>query len=787
MLAKSFLKSHPGAQFGLFFLNPVESWIALPNTFVLQPRDLDLPAGEEWRLPMILSPREMMVLLRPALLRTLLQKRGAEVAAYFEHSTVLFGSLTESELPNAETPILASVRIDNENRDFGRSFTAVRAGAEAALSAWFEQGWEDTVIRHLPSQREDGLEVLEKGFDAVPHKTVRSPGFACSYATLDPKTFEATVDGNKVDGAPLRSFDFRGYDPDKPHLLSKYQGSEPRILLSECRALARFCEEYRENLTRNAIGQSPRLSSPFDTLAGGVRIDERMRRLYAEALEKFRRGETPEPPSPFGPLGEEGFLRWLNEPLNRSSAPVTRYMLAVLDDRPDVKQSVREPLGADAAAFRHWYQLYGRHELDLPSVVAPDAVAGSRSNSAKPGNPPTSALNVAGYFRAELGLGTAARSILSALEAADIPFNTVSFGATANRQEHPFDERRADAPAADINLVCVNPDQFSAFAEETGPELRQGRYTIGVWFWEVEDFPKSFHGAFNYVNEVWVASEFMRETFLKVSRKPVFKYRLPIQAPRVDRALSRTDLGLPAEFIFLFSFDFFSVLERKNPVGLIRAFTEAFPEGSGPVLVIKTINGDKRLLELEKLRYASRARKDIILMDGYLSPIENSTLTALADCYVSLHRSEGFGLTMAEAMALGKPTIGTAYSGNLEFMTPENSYLCPYQLCPVGLEREPYPATSQWADPDTKAAAQILRDVYTNREAAELRGRRAAADIRAGHFPALAGKVIHERLATIRRRRENAPSPTAEFLQDIIEELQAEIASLRSQFPPTAG
>jgi glycosyltransferase involved in cell wall biosynthesis len=781
LLAKSFSKFHPGARFGLFFLDRIEAAITIPNAFLLGPRDLDLPAGEEWRLPMTLTPREIAALLKPALLRTVLAKRGADIAAYFECSTVLFGSLSGSELPNPESPIVASSRIQNDHGDFGRSFTAARAGTEADLSAWFEGTWEENVIHHRHSPREERLEILETAFDAVPHATVQSAGFASSYANVDPNTFEAAGDGYKVDGAPLRSFDFRGYDPDKPHLLSKYLGLEPRILLSEYPALARLCEEYRDNLLRNAAGHSLRLSSPFDHMASGLRIDDRMRRLYSDALESFRRDGTPEPPSPFGPEGEPGFLRWLNASLTQSGPTVTRYMLAVLEDRPDVKQVVIEPLGADAAAFRHWYQLYGRHELELPPVVAPDEVGANKSNSGESANPRTPAVNVAGYFRAELGLGSAARSILSALEAAGIPFNTVPFGATANRQEHPFSERRADGPAADINLVCVNPDQFPRFAEETGPELRQGRYTIGVWFWEVEDFPRTLHGAFNYVDEVWVASEFMRETFLKVSRKPVFKYRLPIQVPEVDRALSRADLGLPAKYTFLFSFDFLSVLERKNPLGLIRAFTEAFPDGSGPALVIKTINGDKRLLEMEKLWYAARGRSDIMLKDGYLSPVENSTLTALADCYVSLHRSEGFGLTMAEAMALGKPTIATAYSGNLEFMTPENSYLCPYRLCAVGLEREPYPAASQWAEPDTSAAAQLLRDVYTNCEAAERRGQRAAEDIRALHCPAPAGEIMHQRLATIRRRRQNDRPRSAEALEDIIDELQTENARLRSQ------
>ncbi len=387
-------------------------------------------------------------------------------------------------------------------------------------------------------------------------------------------------------------------------------------------------------------------------------------------------------------------------------------------------------------------------------------------------------VNVAGYFRAELGLGTAARSLLAALEASEIPFNTILFEGTANRQTHPFVHRQAENGPADINIVCVNADQIAAFAEATGPELWQGRYTIGLWFWEVEDFPVEAHGAFNYVDEIWVASEFMRDTFRKVSPKPVFKCKLPVLRPEIDPSLSRADLGLPDRFVFLFSFDFLSVLERKNPLGLIKAFTQAFQPDEGPVLVIKTINGEKRILEMEKLRYAARGRSDILLMDGYLSAIENSTLTALSDCYVSLHRSEGFGLTIAEAMALGKPAIATAYSGNLEFMTEANSYLCPFQRCEVGPENAPYPATSHWSEPDLEAATALLRHVYEHQQEARDKGRQAAEDLRTLHSPRAVASVIRERLEKIRYRRSGlGPIRSIGLLEDQLEELQSLKAS----------
>jgi glycosyltransferase involved in cell wall biosynthesis len=181
---------------------------------------------------------------------------------------------------------------------------------------------------------------------------------------------------------------------------------------------------------------------------------------------------------------------------------------------------------------------------------------------------------------------------------------------------------------------------------------------------------------------------------------------------------------------------------------------------------------------MEKLRYAARGRSDILLRDGYLSAIENSTLTALSNCYVSLHRSEGFGLTIAEAMALGKPAIATAYSGNLEFMTETNSYLCPSQRCEVGPEKAPYPASSHWSEPDLEAATALLRHVYTHQQEALDKGLRAAEEIRALHSPRAVAPIIRARLAKIRYRRSGpGPMRSIGLLEDQLEELQSSKAS----------
>lgn len=780
VLATSFLKFHAGSEFAILLLDRTNEQISLADVKLLSLSDLGFEKADECRLPMLYGAHDLASFLKPALLLALL-KSGPAVVAYFEVATVIFSSLSDIlGTVQGENRIAATESVRSDRGEIGRSFIAVGSGMEEKLRSWFRH-LEEEDFKNETASGDNAGSSLEGFFDALSPHLISCPGFAINFSNLNPETFTWTGEHYEVDGTPLRSFDFRGYDPHQPHLFTKYQGSEPRILLSEWPVIARICGEYQDKVEQAGYDKRRHPSYRFDDLPSGLRIDHRMLNIYRQAYKKHKSDLEKEPPSPFGPGGEQAFLDWLNEPIGQGPKVVTRYMLAVYDEREDVRQAFPDPTGADAARFRGWYVLYGHREFDLPAaVLPPDTRSKAGANEGASDTLSKVPVNVAGYFRAELGLGTAARSLVAALEVAGIPFNTIAFEGTANRQTQPFVPRQAKAGSADTNIMCVNADKIAVFAEEAGPELFHGRYNIGVWFWEVEDFPAWAHGAFNYVDEVWVASEFMRDTFRKVSPKAVFKFKLPVLKPEIDRSLSRGDLDLPDRFVFLFGFDFFSVLERKNPLGLIEAFTQAFRPAEGPVLVIKTINGEKRLPEMERLRYAARGRPDVILRDGYLSAIENHSLTALADCYVSLHRSEGFGLTIAEAMALGKPAIATAYSGNLEFMTEENSYLCPAERSKVGPERAPYPASSHWSEPDLATAARLLRHVYTNQEEAREKGRLAAEQIRELHAPAVSGALIRDRIAKIRRRRAVIPPRSNSLLEDRLEELEAENARLRT-------
>jgi glycosyltransferase involved in cell wall biosynthesis len=568
---------------------------------------------------------------------------------------------------------------------------------------------------------------------------------------------------------PLRFFHFSGFNPETPWLLSQHQGDRPRILLSEHPVLAALCEDYKALLDHAGFAASSRRRYGWEVSAGGLAMTGRIRRLYWSALMAAERGGAPEPPDPFDTTDPHAFTAWLNAPDEQRSRRWSRYLHAIYQARSDVQAHMEDIDGAGAARFGNWLRSDGVAQERIPPCLTPPAPRDEcESGTPRQGaeSAPPHGLNVAGYLHAELGIGEAARLLTRAIEAAGCAYTTAALPAPHSRQQHPFE---ASEPAAgtpfDINLLCVNADTTSAFARHADPSFFVDRHTIGYWFWEVDPLPAVMHGAFDHVDEVWTATEYVAGIVRTAAagRKPVFIVPLPLVAPHRSGVFTREQLGLPDRFVFLFVFDFLSVMERKNPLGAIEAFCAAFAPGEGPVLVLKSINGDACVSQLERLRRAAAHRSDIILRDGYVSADEKNALLAACDCYLSLHRAEGLGLTLAEAMALGKPAIATGYSGNRHFMTDDNSFLVEYRLANASGDCAPYPPGARWAEPDLDHAAQLMRTVYQHPGEAAQRADRGRTDLLLRHGAMSSASAISNRLAEIRRARSAAaPAVAAE-------------------------
>jgi Glycosyl transferases group 1 len=379
---------------------------------------------------------------------------------------------------------------------------------------------------------------------------------------------------------------------------------------------------------------------------------------------------------------------------------------------------------------------------------------------------PTSlrAVRLAGYLTGVMGTGEHGRQLAGALRAQGIPVLTTTIHGPGALEDESLAPAADDSAAADrfatVNLLCVNADSVAMVARQLGDAFFDDRYTIGFWAWEVGAFPEQFQGAFDHLDEVWVGSRHVRDAIAPGATKPVIAIPQPVSMT-LEAERAPAPGGLPGGFRFLFAFDYLSIFQRKNPLATVAAFARAFPrDGDAEAsLIVKSLNHDHNPSAHERLRAAAADHAGVHLIQERLSKRDRDGLLASADCYVSLHRAEGFGYTLAESMWLGKPVIATGYSGNLDFMSAANSYLVEHQLVPIGPGSEPYPPDGVWAQPDVDHAARLMREVFENREEAARRGAQAAVDIRASNGPEAAGRAMAARLealeaeGTLRGRR----------------------------------
>lgn len=493
--------------------------------------------------------------------------------------------------------------------------------------------------------------------------------------------------------------DLDGFEQSTPWLLRPSSELRARNLLSSLPLL----RDAIDSVADQTVGPPQPLALP-----GGIMVDPIIRRTMADGLAMARSGTRSLPPEPFG-SSQSAFLRWLEEPV-LPGTKVGRYWKSVRASRADLQTVFPAPDSASQEAFVEWIERAWQTE-DYSVLIGA---------SAPPLVPPVTdvdrvydGLNLVGYLTFGLSLGTIARRIEDSLRAARVPMALINHGRTQSPLVRPIDDIVNEAVYG-TNLVVVNADQFAFLAADHFRTLLEGRRTIGYWFWELEQVPAQMVEAISLVDEIWAGSRFVVDAFKAVTNKPVRFVPVPVPLPEAS-SRTRESFDLPKDrFAFVVAFDYFSVVERKNPFSAIAAFRAAFAPGEGPVLIIKTANAALRWKSHERVLLAAAGRDDIVVVDGYLSHADQMALVREADCLVSLHRSEGLGLHCAEAMWLRTPVIATRYSGNLDFMDDSNSMLVDATMVPVRNGEGAYPAEAVWAEPDIDQAAASMRKIVVD-------------------------------------------------------------------------
>lgn len=361
-------------------------------------------------------------------------------------------------------------------------------------------------------------------------------------------------------------------------------------------------------------------------------------------------------------------------------------------------------------------------------------------------------LNIFAYTRGQFGLAESARLYAHALLAEGYP---VSIHEIAIDIPHAMEDRSLEpylnAPIdGGVNMVFVNPDHLDQALRSIGCERLGDRYTIACWFWELEKFPSDWVPAMKLVDEIMVSTSFIEATIKRATEKPVWRAPLPVGAAH-DSGLTRTDFGINEEsFVFLNTFDFNSSVARKNPMAAIKAFQLAFAADRRDVrLLIKSSNGYRHPEKLQQLLNAAGTDQRITVRDEVIDRSDVNALQRCVDAYISMHRAEGFGLGIAECMQLGKPVIATAWSGNMDFMTAENSCLVDYELVSVGKGDYVHYNGQRWAEPSIEHAASQMRRIVGDPEFATRIGEQAMRDIREKLSPHASAQRIIQRLETL--------------------------------------
>ena len=434
------------------------------------------------------------------------------------------------------------------------------------------------------------------------------------------------------------------------------------------------------------------------------------------------------------------------EPLHDDGYSVTRFMYYLWRLRPDLMQAFNLYDRESRLEFCKWFLLNAPHEYAVPDHVHPDdlliklastegsAAARARTilderNKLGPGSAPTpddtatkselvqdlrdDGANLIGYCRGEFGMGGVVRSMARAFDAVPTPFSMIDYQKTGTHGYADDSSRHwiTNIKKYRTNIFCINADAFPFLYFNLGRLYIPNCYNIGYWAWELSKCPMEFDLALAMVDEVWAISDFTAESFRTRATVPVINMPLAVSLPILRRQYSKSYFGLPENcFQFIFTFDAASYIDRKNPIAVVRAFRLAFPRGDEKVhLLLKAMNTHSEDPLWSDLIADAKMDPRIAIIDKRLELDKVLGLNSVCDAFVSLHRSEGFGFNMAEAMLMGKPVIATNYSGSREFAREETACVVNYSLVPVPEGSYPFSQGQVWAEPDIEHAAVLMR------------------------------------------------------------------------------
>jgi GT2 family glycosyltransferase/glycosyltransferase involved in cell wall biosynthesis/SAM-dependent methyltransferase len=777
-LVASYFAHHPDGRFYLLVVD------ALPDGASLDPRvrlvDVhDLPLDDLYEMFFKYDVVELSTAVKPALLTLLIDGFGEDRVMYIDPDilimrpmTEVFAALEHSDIvltPHLNAPIPFDGRKPTEqdiliSGAYNLGFIALRGGDETSrFLAW----WRERLVDLCRVDPAKGLMVDQRWIDLAPSLfprtyVLRDDTYNVAYWNLHARTIGRDGVSYSCNGRPLAMFHFSGFNPGTPDVLSRHQ---TRTDLEPGTALHELYMHYRDLQVAAGCAEYRALEYGLSRFDNGFQLHPIFRRLYLEADEEQRRQFG----DPFATAGDASFFAWATR-AHRGRRGLSPFLEEAYRLRYDVQAAYPDVEGADRDGFLVWAAGQGAVEFGFEPelvglceprsagevqrpVATPVPGPASAALSSEPGQLP--GVNLCGYLHDESGVGEAARSYVAVLEHLGVPLSLRDVSElSVNRSQDTSIHRRDTSHEQPVNLVCVNADQHFVVARRD-PGFFEGKYNIGVWWWELPSFPDEWRDRFEHYDEIWAGTSYIANALAPISPVPVVRVPPALSShPRGDRSRGRAMLGLHEdEFTYLYMFDFHSYFERKNPMAVIAAFQGAFPTGDEDVrLVIKSVNGGADLEGSTLLERAASMDERITLLTEYVEGSTVSDLMEACDAYVSLHRAEGLGLSLAHAMAAAKPVIATGWSGNTDFMDTSNALLVRFELVAIERDVGPYKAGAVWAEPDVDHAGALMRYLFENPDEGHALGRAARTAIGSRFATEGVAEAVRARLAVIGAR-----------------------------------
>jgi glycosyltransferase involved in cell wall biosynthesis len=618
--------------------------------------------------------------------------------------------------------------------------------------------WSRGLRSQYASVEGSGIFLTQKFMDLVPGfadgvHVLRDTGCNVAYWNLMQRELTQDAECWLVDGKPLRFFHFSGINPNDLTCVSKYTSAfRGKESMPPLHALI---NQYLSQVLANGYKSISSADYAYGRFASGVPIPDLVRRMF-RMRHSYWDGD------PFKTYEKYLSLPTAQQWGGSSAYMITNLMAGLHQSQPQLTDTFDLTCREGVEGYTHWFIDHAHTLLQGSRLIEPIANRVQRFNRSSPvgrlvpakGAPHEADVSVIGYLRLALGIGEAGRQMMrtlvhTGLKARGLP---IQYGSTSPQVDDSLGHLTEDAASGRFQIFNVNAAEVPQVISHLGKKLRGDAYRIMMPFWELANLPDPWLEAFDLIDEVWAPTRFIQEILARKVKKPILHMPLLLDF-EIPRPVPRRKFGLPTDsFLFFFAFDYFSFIERKNPLAAVRAFKRAFGGAVSNAkvgLVLKTINGASAPATSAALRGQLRDDPDLIVIEDTLSRVETLQLIGACDAVVSLHRSEGLGLLVAEAMALGKPVISTNYAATTELVTTETGYPVDYALVPVEKGQYPFYEGQVWAEPDINHAARLMRQVFEDRAGRTQRANAARSHLAKEYGLEACARRVRDRLRVL--------------------------------------